>query len=82
MRFPQLSPELSAMSPTAVTAEAKAIGCEFCLFLLVWLSNIVLLSEVALCIKCERQDEDCAIGSQEKRGLPITMQVTALPLKT
>ena len=67
MRFPQLSPELSAMSPTAVTAEAKAIGREFCLFLVVWLSNIVLLSEVALCIKCERQDGDCVQSAVRKR---------------
>ena len=48
LRFPQLSPELSAMSSTAITAEAKVIEQEFCLILLVWLSRIVLLSEVAL----------------------------------
>ena len=77
LRFPQLSPEQSAMSPTVITAEAKTIGREFCLILFVRLSNIVLLSDVALCIQCE-----CAIGIQEKGGLPITMQVRALALKT
>ena len=40
------------MSPTAITAEAKVMEHEFCLILLVWLSKIVLLSEVALGIQC------------------------------
>ena len=65
--IPQLSPELSAMSPTATTAEAKAIGRDFCLIILVWLSNIVLLSEVELCMQCERQDDDCVQSAVRKK---------------
>ena len=65
LRFPQLSPELSATSPTAITAEAKAIEHEFCLILLVWISKMDLLSEVALGIQCCRQDGDCARTSSQ-----------------
>ena len=75
LHFPQLSPELSVVSPTAIMAEAKVIEHEFCQILLIWLSRIVLLSEVALGIQCRRQDGDCAqTGSQDCVATTTTMQ--------
>ena len=57
MRFPTLSPELSATSPTATKVAAKAVGRRLCLIPLVWLWNVVLLLERALCMQSDQQDE-------------------------
>ena len=57
LRSPQLPPQLSAMSPTATNIATKAAWRRLCLIPLVWLWNVVLLLEGALCMQCDRQDE-------------------------